>query len=209
MYHLIYANLGKLLVYLTVSLFSFDSKVIGAQFFKLQNDGQEEEKSPADSDGHGTHTASTAAGNSVHGASLYGIAEGTARGGVPSARLAIYKICWIMGCTDMDILAAYDAAIADGVDIISVCLGGYPRNLFEDPIAIGSFHAMKKGILTSCAAGNDGPDLETIENVAPWILTVAATSIDRRFEAPVTLGNGENFTVGLFYLHINPSSVIL
>ncbi|CAA3011298.1 subtilisin-like protease SBT4.15 [Olea europaea var. sylvestris] len=171
-----------------------NNKVIGAQFFKLQNDGQEEEKSPADLDGHGTHTASTVAGNSVHGASLYGIAKGTARGGVPSARLAIYKVCWIMGCTDMDILAAYDAAIADGVDIISVSLGGYPRNLFEDPIAIGSFHAMKKGIFTSCAAGNDGPDLESIENVAPWILTVAATSIDRRFEAPVTLGNGETFT---------------
>ncbi|KAL2481646.1 Subtilisin-like serine endopeptidase family protein [Abeliophyllum distichum] len=171
-----------------------NNKVIGARYFNLQNEGPPEEKSPADFDGHGTHTASTAAGNSVHGASLYGIAEGTARGGVPSARLAIYKVCWALGCQDMDLLAAFDAAIADGVDIISASLGGYPRNFFEDPMAIGSFHAMKKGILTSCAGGNDGPDFETVENVAPWILTVAASSIDRRFETPVTLGNGENFS---------------
>ncbi|CAI9760821.1 unnamed protein product [Fraxinus pennsylvanica] len=171
-----------------------NNKVIGAQYFLLEKDGPLEEKSPADLDGHGSHTASTAAGNTVHGASLYGIAEGTARGGVPSARLAIYKICWTLGCSDMDILAAYDAAIADGVDIISLSLGGYPRDFFEDPIAIGSFHAMKKGILTSCAAGNDGPVLSTVGNVAPWILTVAASSIDRRYETPVTLGNGEKFT---------------
>ncbi|CAA2970660.1 subtilisin-like protease [Olea europaea subsp. europaea] len=170
-----------------------NNKVIGAQYFQLE-DGPPEEKSPADFDGHGSHTASTAAGNTIHGANLYGIAEGTARGGVPSARLAIYKVCWTWGCSDMDILAAYDSAIADGVDIISSSLGGYPRDFFQDPIAIGAFHAMKKGILTSCAAGNDGPLLATVENVAPWILTVAASSIDRRYETPITLGNGEKFT---------------
>ncbi|XP_015161533.1 subtilisin-like protease SBT4.14 [Solanum tuberosum] len=167
-----------------------NNKVIGAQFFNLEGAGNDGELSPADFEGHGTHVASTVGGVPVPGASLYGIAEGTARGGVPSARIATYKACWSMGCTDSDLLAAFDAAISDGVDIISLSVGGGGRNFFEDSIAIGAFHALKKGILTCCAAGNSGPDLGTIENVAPWIFTVAATSSDRKFETDAMLGNG-------------------
>ncbi|KAH0635405.1 hypothetical protein KY289_035320 [Solanum tuberosum] len=167
-----------------------NSKVIGAQFFNLGGAGNDNELSPADFEGHGTHVASTVGGVPVPGASLYGLAEGTARGGVPSARIATYKACWSMGCTDSDILAAFDAAISDGVDIISLSVGGGGRDFFEDSIAIGAFHALKKGILTCCAAGNSGPDLGTIENVAPWIFTVAATSSDRKFETDAMLGNG-------------------
>ncbi|KAL3825788.1 hypothetical protein ACJIZ3_021817 [Penstemon smallii] len=173
-----------------------NNKVIGAQYFNLDSIEVPNENTPpvVDVDGHGTHTASTAAGISVKGASLYGIAEGTARGGVPSARIASYKVCWNVGCQDMDTLAGFDAAIADGVDIISVSLGGQPRSFFEDPIAIGSFHALKKGILTVCAAGNDGPYLGTVSNVAPWIFTVAASTTDRKFETDVKLGNGEKIS---------------
>ncbi|XP_009611159.1 subtilisin-like protease SBT4.15 isoform X1 [Nicotiana tomentosiformis] len=167
-----------------------NNKVIGAQYFNLENIAPTDRMTPADFDGHGTHTASTVAGISVPGASLYGLAKGTARGGVPSARIATYKACWEIGCTDSDILAAFDAAIADGVDVISLSVGGAARDFFDDTIAIGAFHALKKGILTSCAGGNDGPTLQTIENVAPWIFTVAASSIDRQFETDAMLGNG-------------------
>ncbi|KAJ7971524.1 subtilisin-like protease SBT4.14 [Quillaja saponaria] len=173
-----------------------NNKVIGAKYFNLDNsDPVIGNPSPVDEDGHGTHTSSTAAGSPVKGASLFGIAKGTARGGVPSARIAMYKVCWTnSGCTDMDLLAAFDDAIADGVDVISVSIGGPSRNFFEDPIAIGAFHAMKKGILTSCSAGNDGPYTSTVENVAPWIMTVGATGIDREFRTVATLGNGEEFS---------------
>ncbi|CAL5419727.1 unnamed protein product [Camellia sinensis] len=168
-----------------------NNKVIGATCYNLDS-GPVDDLSPVDNDGHGTHTSSTAAGIPVKDASLYGIAEGTARGGVPSARIAMYKVCWSVGCTDMDLLAGFDAAIADGVDIISISIGGTPRQFFEDPIAIGSFHAMKNGILTSCSAGNSGPDFASIQNVAPWIMTVAASSINRQFKTTVKLGNGQN-----------------
>lgn len=95
-------------------------------------------------------------------------------------------------------MAAFDDAIADGVDIISVSLGAdWPLEYFEDPIAIGSFHAMKYGILTSSSAGNSGPYPVTVSNYAPWLLTVAASTIDRKFVAQVVLGNGQVFTVSL------------
>lgn len=174
------------------------SKVIGANYFDLENVSQYPESSVADTEGHGSHTASTVAGSAVEGASLYGLAKGTARGGVPSARIAVYKVCWSIFCSEMDVLAGFDEAIADGVDLISVSIGSPPMDFFRDSQAIGAFHAMKKGILTSCAAGNDGPELSTVENVAPWIMTVAATAIDRRFVTAFKLGNGNKFTVSLF-----------
>ncbi|CAL0328180.1 unnamed protein product [Lupinus luteus] len=162
--------------------FTCNKKIIGARFYV--------QDSARDIDGHGTHTASTAAGNYVPRASFYGLAEGTARGGVPSARIAAYKVCGESGCTYDAIMAAFDDAIADGVSFLSVSLGGSPAIPFdEDPIAIGSFHAMARGILTVNAAGNNGPGLRTVSSVSPWMLTVAASTIDRKFIDKVILGN--------------------
>ena len=48
---------------------------------------------------------------------------------------------------------------------------------------------MKKGILTSNSAGNSGPKAETVTSVAPWMLTVAASSKDRRIIDKVILGS--------------------
>ncbi|XP_050946599.1 subtilisin-like protease SBT4.14 isoform X2 [Cucumis melo] len=174
-----------------------NNKLIGARYFKL--DGLTEPLdilSPIDINGHGTHTSSTATGNVITGANLSGLAQGTARGGVPSARVAMYKVCWTStGCSDMDLLAAFDAAIQDGVDVISISIAGIGYgNYTEDPISIGAFHAMKKGIITVTAAGNNGPSAGTVVNHAPWILTVSASSIDRTFISPVELGNGKNIS---------------
>lgn len=176
------------------------SKLIGARFYNSENFYDLSDfKSPRDSEVHGTHTSSTAAGLAVPGASYFGLAKGVARGGVPQARIAMYKVCWSFGCALADILAAFDDAIADGVDVISVSLGSsFPYPYFDDPIAIGSFHAMKNGILTSNSAGNSGPYPLSVSNYSPWSLTVAASTIDRKFVSQVVLGNGKILTVSEF-----------
>lgn len=184
-----------------------NSKIIGAKYYTIGpivQIGPGDDVSPRDTIGHGTHTASTVAGNAVTTASLYGIGSGTARGGAPSARIAVYKTCWASGCSGASVLAAFDDAIADGVDIISISLGYYtPLPFFMDVIAIGAFHAMKNGILTSQAAGNGGPDVGSITSTAPWYLSVAASSIDRKFLTEVELGNGVTYQVAVLLCRIN------
>ncbi|CAN7093412.1 unnamed protein product [Brassica rapa subsp. narinosa] len=149
--------------------------------------------------GHGTHVASTAGGSYIPDVSYKGLARGTMRGGAPRARIAMYKACWYLEelggvtCSSSDILKAIDDAIHDGVDVLSLSLGSrIPLNSetdLRDAIAIGSFHAVAKGITVVCAGGNAGPSAQTIANTAPWILTVAATTLDRSFATPIILRN--------------------
>uniref|UniRef100_A0A0E0AC14 Subtilisin-like protease n=1 Tax=Oryza glumipatula TaxID=40148 RepID=A0A0E0AC14_9ORYZ len=147
--------------------------------------------SPRDSSGHGSHTASIAAGRFVRNMNYRGLGTGGGRGGAPMARIAAYKTCWDAGCYDADILAAFDDAIADGVDIISVSLGpDYPQGgYFTDAISIGSFHATSNGILVVSSAGNAGRK-GSATNLAPWILTVAAGTTDRSFPSYIRMANG-------------------
>ncbi|MQM14505.1 hypothetical protein Taro_047436 [Colocasia esculenta] len=194
-------------------------KLIGLRFFNkgykanlgLRNNASLD--SPRDHDGHGTHTLSTAAGRFVPRANLFGFGNGTAKGGSPNARVAAYKVCWppVDGseCFDADILAAFDTAIHDGVDVLSVSLGGSAGDYFQDGVAIGSFHAVKNGITVVCSAGNSGPGEGTVSNVAPWILTVGASTIDREFPAYAVLGNGKRFKVGPLLLFQTGQSLSL
>jgi hypothetical protein len=93
------------------------------------------------------------------------------------------------------VLAGYEAAIHDGVDILSVSLGSGPREYFTHGNAIGAFLAMENGILVVASAGNDGPDPGMVGNVAPWILTVACSTISREFTSNVILGNNKQYKV--------------
>ncbi|CAK7329616.1 unnamed protein product [Dovyalis caffra] len=166
-----------------------------AEFGNLNTSDVFEFLSPRDAGGHGTHTSSTAAGGLVENASFMGLAQGLARGGAPSAWLAVYKVCWDTGgCAEADLLAAFDDAIFDGVDVISVSLGSPPplATYVEDPVAIGSFHAVAKGISVICSAGNSGPYPQTVINTAPWVVTVAASTIDRAFPTGQALYAGKN-----------------
>lgn len=154
--------------------------------------------------GHGTHTLSTAGGRFVPGANLFGLANGTAKGGSPSARVAAYKVCWA-GCSAADILYGFEEAIHDGVDVISVSLGGVAYDYTSDPVAIGAFHAGLAGIPVICSAGNSGPVPGSLSNDAPWIITVGGSSTDRDVWSFLILGNNKKikvcFLFSLLLLH--------
>lgn len=191
-----------------------NKKIVGARVFYRGYESasgkineQDEYKSPRDQDGHGTHTAATVAGVPVRGANLLGYAYGTARGMSPNARIAAYKVCWVGGCFSSDILAAVDQAVADGVNVLSVSLGGGVSSYYRDSLSIAAFGAMEKGVFVSCSAGNGGPDPVSLTNVSPWITTVGASTMDRDFPASVKLGSGINVTgVSLYRGRINLST---
>uniref|UniRef100_A0A6N2MWI1 Subtilisin-like protease fibronectin type-III domain-containing protein n=1 Tax=Salix viminalis TaxID=40686 RepID=A0A6N2MWI1_SALVM len=157
---------------------SCNRKLIGARFFcngyEATNGKMNETteyRSPRDSDGHGTHTASIAAGRYVFPASTFGYAHGVAAGMAPKARLAAYKLLLML-------------LFLMGSMLISLSVGGVVVPYHLDAIAIGSFGAVDRGVFVSASAGNGGPG-------APWVTTVGAGTIDRDFPADVKLGNGK------------------
>ncbi|XP_062216219.1 subtilisin-like protease SBT1.6 [Phragmites australis] len=188
---------------------SCNKKLVGARFFSQGHDahygtaavasnGSVEFMSPRDADGHGTHTATTAAGSVAYEASMEGYASGVAKGVAPKARVAAYKVCWKgAGCLDSDILAGFDRAVADGVDVISVSIGGgsgVTSPFYLDPIAIGSYGAVSRGVFVATSAGNEGPTAMSVTNLAPWLATVGAGTIDRNFPAEIVLGDGRRLS---------------
>lgn len=200
-----------MLLYMLMDIYHGCRKLIGARYFNkgylayaksINYSVASVPNSARDLDGHGTHTLSTAGGNFVPGASVLGVGNGTASGGSPLARVASYKVCWppINGseCFDADIMKAFDMAIHDGVNVLSISLGGDPVDYFEDGLAIGAFHAVQNNIVVICSAGNSGPDPGTVSNVSPWMITVGASTLDRQFQASVQLGNGLNLMVSVF-----------
>ncbi|KAJ1390356.1 Peptidase S8/S53 domain [Sesbania bispinosa] len=201
--------------------FHCNRKLIGARFFSKGYESKYGKLNTSlytarDVVGHGGPTLSIAGGNFVSGASVFGYGNGTAKGGSPRAHVAAYKVCWlgtILDCTDADILGAFEAAISDGVDIISCSLGrNTPTEFFEDGLSIGAFHAVANGIIVIASGGNSGPEPGTVTNVAPWLFSVGASTIDRKFTNYLALGNkkhlmGASLSTGLpsekFYSLIN------
>ncbi|MCW5893527.1 MAG: S8 family serine peptidase [bacterium] len=141
-----------------------------------------------DSNGHGTHTASTAAGNPVD-ATVLGIARGPISGLAPGAAVIAYKVCGTAGCFSSDTAAAVQRAILDGVDVINFSISG-GREPFADVTELAFLDAYAAGVVVVASAGNSGPAAGTVEHHGPWLTTVAASTQRRTFASTLTLSAG-------------------
>ena len=182
-----------------------NKKLIGAQYYIATFDASgtklapNDFRSPRDSDGHGTHTSTIAAGN--FGITPTGAATGFGNisGMAPRARIATYKVCWddgnpnTGGCFTSDSAAAFDQAVADGVDVINFSIGGTTTS-FLNAVEVAAFNAASAGVFVAMSAGNDGPTASTVGHPSPWLTTVAADTHPRPANGVVTLGNGSSFT---------------
>ncbi len=180
-------------------------KLVGARYYNAGFGGPEgirqqlpyEILSARDVDGHGSHTASTAAGNrSVIATAPNGDVLGMISGMAPRARIAVYKVCWGIapdgGCFGSDSVAAIDQAVADGVDVINFSISGTSTN-FLDPVEVAFLFAADAGVFVATSAGNNGPGATTVAHPSPWVTTVAAGTHDRADVANVSLGNASTY----------------
>ena len=133
--------------------------------------------SARDSEGHGTHTATTAAGSPVAHAPIFGIDRGPISGVAPGASVIAYRVCLAQGCFQSDSVAAIGQAITDGIDVINFSIGG-GSNPYSDPVELAFLDAYANGISVNASAGNSGPDAGTVEHDSPWVTTVGASTWD-------------------------------
>jgi subtilisin family serine protease len=161
--------------------FTAGSDVVDGDFFSAR-----------DSEGHGTHTASTAGGNRTQ-ASLNGKPLAMVEGMADRARIAVYKACWrapdtdSANCAFSDTAAATDAAVADGVDVINFSIGTSPA--FDDPQDIAFLFAVDAGVFVARSAGNEGPAPGTNAGGEPWDMSIAASTTSGQAFATATRVN--------------------
>lgn len=182
-----------------------NAKLVGARWFGEGFGGEAgiaadfpfEYWSARDWNGHGSHTAATAAGSRGVDVVVDGQPLGTASGMAPLAKIAAYKVCWAdAGCSGVDLVAAIDQAVADGVDVINYSISGTRTN-FLDPVEVAFLFAADAGVFVAASAGNT-PGAGTVAHPSPWITTVAAGTHDRYSEATLTLGDGSTYTSASF-----------
>ncbi|PPG12891.1 serine protease [Rathayibacter sp. AY1E8] len=190
-----------------------NQKLIGARWFladeEVGSTDNPEYRSPRDADGHGSHTASTAAGNNGVEASVDGYDYGKISGVAPAAKVAAYKVCWNGPdegtddddfCSGAGILAAIDAATKDGVDVINFSIGGGSATSTLTAIDEAFLNAAAAGVFVAASAGNSGAGASTLDHASPWYTTVAASSIPT-YTATAALGDGQKFVGGSISVH--------
>lgn len=183
-----------------------NSKVLSAHYFAddflkyvaPENRAPQELLSPVDVASHGTHTASTSAGNANVQASIGGRDMGVTSGVAPAAKLSVYKICWedndpdTGGCYSSSAVAAINQAILDGVDVLNYSISGSTATT-TDPVSLAFLSATSAGIFVAASAGNSGPTAGTVNHGAPWVTTVAATSFSSELQGTAEFADGSKF----------------
>ncbi|GAA0724247.1 S8 family serine peptidase [Dactylosporangium roseum] len=174
--------------------FACNHKLIGGKgFLDTYNALQPMEQygyTARDSDGHGTHTASTAAGNAVPSAKVFGIERGPINGVAPGAWVSVYKVCGATGCYSTDSAAAVAQAIKDGVNVINFSISG-GSSPYTDIVELAFFDAYKAGVFVATSAGNSGPGAATTDHLSAWVTTVAASTQKRAFQSTLTVASSD------------------
>jgi hypothetical protein len=128
--------------------------------------------------GHGTHVSGSAGGSGAASANdtrdpfyYRGVAPEASLVGVGAGETLLI----------LHALMAFDYAIANkdrfGTDIITNSWGNTNSNFDpNNPISVASYEAYRQGMVVTFAAGNDGPDDNTMSSYAinPWVIGVAA-----------------------------------
>ena len=178
--------------------FACNNKLIGAYakmatyMANVATDGQEfcnnttHVCSPRDPEGHGTHTASTAAGDCVASAVLYGVERGPVCGIAPGAHVIMYRVCAAQGCFSSDSVSAVQQAILDGVNVINFSISGGAQP-YSDAVELAFLDATNAGISVNASAGNSGPGAGTSDHGGPWVTTVGASTGPRSFGSTLHL----------------------
>ncbi|WP_343318393.1 S8 family peptidase [Arthrobacter sp. TMP15] len=183
-----------------------NSKVLSAHYFAddfikyvtPENRAPQEVLSPVDVASHGTHTASTAAGNADIRATIGDRDMGITGGVAPGAKLSVYKICWedndpaTGGCYSSSAVAAINQAILDGVDVLNYSISGSTTTT-TDPVSLAFLSATSAGIFVAASAGNSGPTAGTVNHGAPWVTTVAASSFSSELQGTAEFSDGTKF----------------
>ncbi|GAB4245325.1 MAG: hypothetical protein Kow00109_21340 [Acidobacteriota bacterium] len=143
-----------------------------------------EDKTPADQDGHGTAVAAIVGGRATIASQVGTTVQGIA----PRAWLGNYKIFGTgvnNTTTSAAVIAAVDQAVADGMDVLNLSLGGPPPSDPNDPELEAIRNAVAAGVVVVAAAGNEGPQPGTITSpaIAPEALAVGAVTHARKFAA--------------------------
>jgi subtilisin family serine protease len=179
-------------------VFACNNKLIGAARFMATFDAfgggpgtplPNEFISARDNNGHGSHTATTAAGNAGVTASTGAVVSGIA----PRAHLSIYKVCFTVAdgtgggsCYTSDSAAAIEQGILDGVNVMSFSIGG-GSNPYSDAGSLAFLDAYNAGVFVAAAGGNSGPGADTVEHREPWVTTAAASTDDKGFRGSAAL----------------------
>jgi subtilisin family serine protease len=193
--------------------FECNNKLIGARqmldtYRALIGAAPDEYDSARDDNGHGTHTASTSAGNADVAASMYGEPLPTVSGIAPRAHVIAYKGLGNLGGFTSDLASAIDQAVADGVNVINYSVGGGAAGPGADEIAF--LFAADAGVFVATSAGNSGPGTATLGNpgTMPWMTTVGANTQPRFYEGTAVLGSGDEYSGASITLEAGETTLV-
>jgi subtilisin family serine protease len=155
---------------------------------------------------HGSHTAGIAAGVTGKTAVVEGVSISDISGIAPGAWLGNYNVFPgnVTNARSEDILNAVEAAIADGMDVLNLSLGGSPGKSAPgtaariDVLSIGLDNAVDAGLVVAVAAGNSGPGAQTVQSPgrAPKVITAGASTNQHFIGEPFTYPSGGSTTIG-------------